>query len=216
MKYILVQNKTTVLLGPRFWQHRFFQSELDDLEVNYTLPPTESGYIDIGIDGLEIFPIVASTSPAFDSIYETLAGPFYTYSNNEATETYTKLDLPLSDAKKTLQRMVTEKRWKKEVAGTTVTVQSKLVTVDTGRDERNIFVQKLMLMGDLETVQWKFPETWLTLTKADLLAVVMAGATFIQDQFTWEAVTNTSLGAATTKAEVQAIDVAEIRIPLVK
>lgn len=213
MKYILVQNKTTVLIGPRFWQHRFFQSELDELEVNYKLSPVESGYINIGLGGLEIFPIIGSSAPAYDSMYETLAGPFYTYNNNEATETYTKQDLPLRDMKKNLQKLVTEQRYFKEIAGTTTTAQSTTVTIDTSRDGRNIFIQKLMLMGDSETVQWKFPETWLTLTKADLLAVVTAGATYIQNQFTWEATINTSLESAVDKAALKVIDVASVRIP---
>jgi hypothetical protein len=62
MNYLLVQNKQMVILGPITWRQRFIQTEINDLiddgelTIDYTVPATEQGYINIG-DGFEIFPV---------------------------------------------------------------------------------------------------------------------------------------------------------------
>ena len=45
--YLLVENRQIVHLGPIPWRHRFIQSELDDLEVDFVVPQSEQGYIKI-------------------------------------------------------------------------------------------------------------------------------------------------------------------------
>jgi hypothetical protein len=51
-----------VILGPITWRQRFIQTEINDLiddgelTIDYTVPATEQGYINIG-DGFEIFPV---------------------------------------------------------------------------------------------------------------------------------------------------------------
>ena len=41
-------------------------------------------------------------------------------------------------------------------------------------------------MGDNDTVQWKFPEAWLNLTKQELGLIVATGAGHVQGSFDWE------------------------------
>ena len=64
-------------------------------------------------------------------------------------------------------------------------------------------------MGDTDTVVWKFPETWLTLTKAELSSVVIAGAAYIQAQFDWEKSVADSIDAAATVDDLKAITIVE-------
>ena len=205
-KYILVENKTSVLWGPMFWnRYRTFQTELDDLDVNFTLSPTETGYVLIN-DNYEIFPVVETTGPTtYDPTYDQLVGPFYTFSNNEAFEQYQSQPIAIENVRQTLTQVAATERFRKEQLGTTATVQDVIVTVDTSRDGRNVFVQKYALMADSDTVNWKFPEQWITLTKADLGSVVYAGAAYIQAQFDWEQQIGVSIDAATTPDELKAI-----------
>ena len=77
-------------------------------------------------------------------------------------------------------------RYKKEIKGTTVTVQNTQITVDTTRENRNNLIQRYILMGDNETLQWKFNDTWLTLSKSEVGTLVTGGATYVQSQFDWE------------------------------
>ncbi len=209
MKYILVENRQTVHLGPNFWQPRRFQEELNDMEIAFTVPIVDpDGYLQVN-ESLEFIPIVASSAPALDAQYEQLSGPFYTYENNTATETYTKLDIPLNFVKEALKAIAASERYNKEVKGTTTTIQGREVFLDTARGERDIFFQKYLLMPDNTTVEWKFPDCWLTLTKEDLGAIVFAGVTYIQSQFAWELAIAAQIDAATTVAELKAIVIVE-------
>lgn len=209
MQYLLVENKQTVLLGPIFWRHRFIQSELDDLDIDYTVPPVEpNSYVKIS-DELEIYPIADLAIPHHDAIFEQLAGPFWNFDNQVATGHYTVLPRDLEAIKNDLRSLAAAERYRKEVAGVQVTVQNTAVTVDTSRDGRNIFVQKYTLMTDADSVQWKFPETWLTLTRSELGAVVAAGAAHVQSQFDWEGAIVDQIAAASTVDELKTIVIVE-------
>lgn len=204
MEYILVENRKTVLLGPMPWRHRFIQSELDDLEINYTVSPTEpNGYLKIN-NTIEIFPATV-TAPEHDPLYHALAGPFWTFTNNVATGTYNKIDKKLDHIKADLKSLTATERYKKENTPFKMIVQNIEVTIDASRDNRNIFVQKYSFMNDNETVNWKFPETWLTLTKSELGSIVFAGANHIQTQFDWEVSVSQQIDNATTIDQLKSI-----------
>lgn len=212
MNYIIVKDQQTVLLGPMPWRQRMFQREINDLleagdiTQQYTIPPVPSDthYLALG-EGLEIFPVVQSNVPAHDAIYEQLAGPYYSYANNEATETFNAVSVPLDQIKGTLKNIVTNNRYKKEVGGFKITVQSSEVTVDTSREGRQIFLDTYLAMADAETINWKFPETWINVTKSEMEQIVFAGKTHIQTCFDWELSTQNAIDAAQTEQELKAI-----------
>lgn len=212
--FVIVQNRITVLLGPMPWRQRMFQSEINDLvdqgelSERFIIPPVEQGYINIG-NGIEIFPVGDSYMPEHDTNFQQAAGPFRTFDNNIAVPSYTVQDLDINIIKGNLKQLAASERYRKEVSGSNTVVQGSTVTLDTSRDGRNIFVQKLMLMSDTDTVNWKFPETWLTLTKQDLANVVSTGAAYIQSQFNWEQDISAQVDSATTIEELRLINIIE-------
>lgn len=185
MDYVLVEDQVSVIQGPGPWKHRFIQSDVDNLDIEYTVSPTEpGGYLKIA-DNLEVYPASIET-PSFDSLYQELIGPSWTFTNGVARGIYTVKDRDINQIKGHLKNLLAAERYKKEVAGIKLVVQDVEVTLETDRDIRNIFVQKYSLMGDNDTSEWKFPETWLTLTKLDLGIIIATGAAYIQAQFDWE------------------------------
>lgn len=209
MKYILVENRTIIHLGPIDWKPRFIKSELDELEIDFFIPPVEQGYIKINNE-LELIPITSGdVAPAFDQNYESITGPYYTYFDFEVHTYYDILQQPIESIKANLKPSVTNERYIKEIAGTKVMIQNIEVTVDTARSNRDIFVQKYLLMGDTETVQWKFPEAWLTLTKVELGQVVAAGAIHVQNSFEWESLTCNEIDDANDIETLKAIIIVE-------
>jgi hypothetical protein len=213
MQYLLVENKEIIHLGPLFWRHRFIQSELDDLEIEYAVSPVEpNAYLKI-TDSLEIFPIESITQPSYDSTYEQLVGPLWTFTD-VAIGAYTVTSRELNVVKSVLKGFAAAERYKKEVAGVSVTIQGQEVVVDTSRDGRNIFVQKYQLMADTDIVQWKFPTIWLTLSKTDLGLAVTAGATYVEAQFVWEQRIANQIEAAVTVDELKAVVIVEPVAPL--
>lgn len=214
MQYLLVENKQTVLLGPIFWRHRFIQTELDDLDIDYTVPPVEPNTCLKITDNIEVYPIAEITADSCDTRFEQLAGPFWNFDNNLATGHYTTAPKSLDTIKSEFKQVAANERYRKEIAGVRVTVQDTVVTVDTSRDGRNIFVQKYTSMSDTDTVQWKFPETWLTLSKSELGTVVAAGAAHVQSQFDWERAIVAQIGSAGNVDELRAIVIVEpVNIP---
>jgi len=211
MVYLLVENREIVHLGPIEWRPRFIQSELNDLEIYFTISQTESGYVNIN-DTFELIPIVADITPRYDSLWHTLAGPFYTYEEQfdgtiGAIVTHTVTDNTVDGVRPYLKQQVAAERYRRENLGTTAVVQGQTVSVDTSRDNRNTIVQAFLLMSDTDTVNWKFPEGFLNLTYTDVESVVRAGALYVQAQFNWEVAKNIELDSCTTLDDLRGVSV---------
>jgi hypothetical protein len=220
MKYLLVQNQTTVLLGPIEWRARFIQSELNDLvdsgekATPYTISPSESGYIDCG-DGFEIFPIVASQGSDHNPIYQQLAGPFYTYDDNQASEVYNVLDRDIPYVKQSLKQLAKIERQRKQLLGTTVTINGTGVSLLTDADELANFVSLLSSIGE-SSVNWKFKEGFVTLVKANVQSIVDAIRSHIQTQFDWEKTIGETIDAASDVDTLKAIVISTATTPTVE
>lgn len=213
MKYLLVQNKQTVILGPLEWRPRFIQSELNDLydageKANkVTISPTETGYVDCG-DGFEIFPIAASEGSQHNPIYEHLQGPFYTYDNNVASEVYNVLDRDISLVKESLKQVAKLERQRKQLLGTTLNINGTDVSLATDADELANFVSLLSSI-DTDSVNWKFKEGFVTLVKADVQSIVDAIRSHIQTQFDWEKTIGETIDTATELTSLKSLTITE-------
>lgn len=206
-KYILVKDRTQLLLGPIDWKQRFIQSELDDLEIPGKVPPVEIGYIDLG-DGYEMFPIVSSNGDAFDPVWEELVGPKFTYEDNAAHESYTIRNRPLHFIKDTLINALAAERYRREVAGFTMNVRGVDVYISTAREDRQQFLEALATIGD-GYISWKFNTGFVNILKSDIEAIVEARKNYIQQQFTWEKNIYEAIKVATTIEQLKEIKIVE-------
>jgi hypothetical protein len=191
MDYLLVQNQSIVHLGPVTWKQRFIQSEINDLidsgelNVDYTVTPVEQGYINIG-DGFEFFP-VSLEIPAYDSVYQHLAGPVWSYTANVATGTYTVIDRPINDIKSSLLTLAASERYRKECLGTTANVTSSNVTISLATDPANRG-QYVVLLNSMtsNTINFKTSSGFIELSNTDIQIMVTAVNNYVQSQFNWE------------------------------
>lgn len=212
MQYLLVENQTTVLFGPSFWKPRLIQSILDDeTTVDCIVPPAEpNSYLLLGSDTdgnvYEIFPVDLEI-PAYDPIFQELSGPAWDYSNNIATGSYVVIDRAVHAIQTDLIRLAAQQRYIQEIAGTTVTLQSEEVSVATDRDTRNLYIQKFSTMTNIETVLWKFPKTWLTLTYSDMELLIKTVNDYVQSKFVWEQEIVNQIAMSTTVAELREITI---------
>lgn len=204
MNYLLVENRQTVLLGPIVWKPRFIQSELDDLEVSFIVPPTEQGYLKIN-DNLEIIPIVEAPDPGHDPLYEELAGPYYTYNGNTATMTYTKVDRKLDDVKGSYKQLAAAARYTRETSGTSATVGDSTISLATDVASRANYLNLLNTVGE-GTINYKTNGVFVALNATDLQALVDAVNTHVQDAFNWEKGILDQIDAATSIEELKAIN----------
>ena len=205
--FVIVFNNN-VILGPMRWNRFRFENEiLEECEVSATLPDRNDNLDAVAVNqDIKILPVVGTPEPQFNPKIQFLNGPFWQFTATQAISSYVPEYKPLEAAKNQLKELVTAERYKKEVAGVKVTVQGVDVTVETDRDTRNVFVQKFMLMGDNDTVNWKFPETWLNLTKSDLGLIVASGAGYIQSQFDWELNKFNEIDVCTTLTQLDQVE----------
>lgn len=205
MNFILTENNQ-VISGPRPWSKFAFGYVLDELGISYDLPSTNDGFISIS-DSVKIYPTRFETIPELNTKIQQLAGPFYTFSETEAVGHYEIANKEFESVINELIAIISDNRYKKETAGVTIAVQDQSIFVDTARDNRTLLTQKFLLLGDNDTVQWKFPEGWVTLTKTQLGELVTKLDAFIQEQFDWEVNTVSLLYNAKTLEELDVIDI---------
>jgi hypothetical protein len=207
--YVLV-HKERVLVGPRDWNRPIFEDALERLKLQTLLPRRDPQTLPIVIDEDTYITNAAIVIPPHNERIETYHGPYWNFENKDlAVGTYEIKYKTLGSIRELLRNEAAAERYRREVAGTKTTIQDLEVTLDTSRDGRNIFLQKYTLMGENDVVNWKFPEGWLTLTKAELGAAVSAGAAHIQGAFDWEKAKIEEIEAADTVEELDAIVIVE-------
>jgi hypothetical protein len=207
MYAVIYDNK--VLVGPMNWNRGMFQGALERKNIRYPLSRTAPDNLPLIIDEHAKIMRVDEIRPQMNPLVEFYYGPLWDITEETAIANYEVHDSPIESMRYNLKQVAAQERYNKEVLGTTVTIQDKTVTIDTNRGARDIFVQKYLLMADSDLVNWKFPETWLTLTKQDLSLAVQAGDQYIQSCFDWELNITEQIDLAETKEQLLAIVIIE-------
>lgn len=203
MQFILVKDGY-LELGPREWNYRIFKNELEDLEFpDKVIPVNNTEYLDLG-DGIEIY--LAEILPInYNPDIEELSGPYWEYSEGKATGSYTTVPLDIQRVRNNFKNKIAAERYRREVSGTVCSIQGVEVEIDTSRDGRNIYVQKYLLMGDSDIVNWKFNSGFKGLTKEELGQMIQAGIVHIQGAFDWESELVDRIELSGTAEEIKGI-----------
>ena len=197
-----------VLLGPINWNPRYIASVLQsdlDLDQAPTILASDEQRVPYDIlPNVRVRKAVTSYAE-LNAKTQRHEGPFWTYDNDEATATWTAVDKPIDLVKGELKTLVAAERYRKENAGIKLTIQGTEVTCDTSRENRDIFLQRLLTMAPTDTVNWKFPESFINITYSELESIISAGVVHIQSCFDWELTKGTEIDACTTLAQLDAI-----------
>ena len=185
------------------WSQKYF---IDVLKIRHkiiaNIPGKEPNEMPFVINEHTKIHCAMDNKPDADPMTHCVHGPFWDLSGDVAIANYEIRDLPIEIARNNFRTVLATERYKREVVGTKATVQGLEVSLDTSREGRNIFVQKLLLMSDSEIVNWKFPEGWLAINKQELGHIVQTGARHIQDSFDWERDMNNQIDACISLEEL--------------
>jgi hypothetical protein len=201
--------KNRVIVGPMNWNRGIFQGSLEKEKITKTLPRIPPEQLPFTVNDDAKIMLVEEVRPEINPMVEYYYGPLWEITETKAIANYEIHDSPIESARMNFKNQASGERWRKETAGIKLNIQNIEVTIDTTRDGRNVFAQKLSLMSENETVNWKFSEGWLTLTKAELSQIVTAIDNHIQSCFDWEKSINDSIDLATTKKQLIAIEIVE-------
>ena len=202
-----------VILGPIEWKPRYISDILSD-ELEEDIVVTQADAFRVPFEpapGVKIRKCTTSYEDGINGKIEMLAGPFWTYDDEnteiQAVASWIKKDKPIDLVKSELKSLVAEERWKKEAKGVTLTIQETEVWCDTSRGNRDIFLQKYVMMGDNDTIRWKFPSCWLDLSKPELGYIVSEGSKYIQECFNWESDKNIEIDSCSTLQELDDVEI---------
>lgn len=199
MLYFVLEHEKKVINGPRLWNQYSFQSTLsDELGIDFVLPTfkNDSDIITIS-DNIHIYP-AELRHKSCDVNFEYLHGPLWDYTNDIAIGTFEVLQHDLPIIKRNLKGVVASQRYLKEITGTSLIIQDETLFIETNRDAKSVFFQKYITQIDGEVIKWKFNNTWLDLTKNDMLDILTAINSHIQLQYDWEAEQSTIIESCTS------------------
>jgi hypothetical protein len=128
---------------------------------------------------------------------ERYDGPFWNFFEDRVEMYYTAGALPVEFVRSKLKERIAEIRFNKETRGFQANVQNTMVTIETTREARAVALEVANDMETGDTVEWKFREGWLTLTRAQVIAMRLLIKAFVQATFTWEKNKNDAIDAAT-------------------
>jgi hypothetical protein len=200
--YILTKDNF-VFAGPNVWHPKLFASYIeDDFDLVVTLPVAApvSG-TDLG-NGITCYDVTNVIIPEYNAKTQRLDGPFYSFANNVATQTFTVVDKSIEQVQSELLTTLADTRWTKENAGVDFVIQGQTVHLDTARNTKGAYLHaQQTAQGPIE---WKFGNFWLTVTPAELYDVVQAVTAYVQETFIWEKTLQDQILASTTLAALDA------------
>lgn len=193
-----------IILGPMSWRPTFFQNVLlDDLEIKFNVPlSNDKNELIIVSDTVKIYPVRTDLGVVGDfneKIHHT-NGPFYNFYEDYVEIYHIPRPKEIETIKSELKNIVANNRWKYEVKGISHTIQGQEVKLITNRGERDLYLQAYQLGKD--GINWKFGDTFLTLSNTELGDIVTAVTTHIQSVFDWEAEKNVEIDSKETAEEL--------------
>lgn len=135
---------------------------------------------------------------------EQYYGPTWDFSNDKVVANYQVIPLALDDAKSNYKTIAANLRYKKEIAGTTIVINDTEFTLETDRESRKKYFEKMVTIGD-NTINWKFIEGWVTLDRITLQSIVNAIELHVQNCFTEEFNFSNIIDACSSAEELLAI-----------
>jgi hypothetical protein len=205
--YVITQQHETyteVLLGPIDWKPRYIAAMIQqdlDLDTLPNISVADEDRIPYNITDTVRVRRVEQVFADINPKLQKLDGPFWSYTDELATATYTAVDKSIDEVKGELRPQAAAKRYQLEHEGVEVLLQDKVVPVSTARQDRSIYTSAV-------PGPWKFSNgEWLTLSQEDLNTIISAVQTKVSGAFEWEQTKLTEINNCTTLAELDAIGI---------
>lgn len=201
--FVLI-HKNRVISGPRDWNNKMFEHALrEEANIVQSVSIAEPEQFPYVIDSDTVIKKVELIYPEYNKKIQYAEGPFWDLSGDIVIGTFEVKDNPIEPVKNVLKNRIAGVRYFQEIEGTKETIQGKEVTISTTRESRANYSAQIALMGD--SINWKFPEGWMVLTKSELQSVADAAYVFVQNKYNEEYAKVQQIDAATSLQELDAI-----------
>jgi hypothetical protein len=176
--FALIHNNK-IKLGPIPWNYDVFKNFLVRKKLDHFHLPAVFISTAIITEEWQIKRALLDPPPAYNKIFEELAGPFWTIGQVDVYGSYSIVECSLSVAKLNLKRAVASLRYEAEIAGISVILESGIsFLIDTTRENRSIFFE---LSRTNQSVFYKNKDGSFTeLTISDINHIVNNISNYIQ------------------------------------
>lgn len=203
--YALIHD-SQLILGPIGYNCRLINSDLEELEIENRISPTDYYNIPLQIDDKTHLVEVIQIIPDYDLRFESVGN--FEWEIIKENDIPVRVEMRYSIQKKSLELIKEE--YKKQLAPIRKTKENTYINIDikgttvsvlTSREERLSFVSKLLSSTDIHN--FKFPnEIWLEITSEDIQYIISQIDLTVQEAFDWEHQKLQEIDACTTGEEV--------------
>lgn len=212
MEIALIHNNS-LELGPMGFNVRMINSELEELEVEEIV--TTQSYTELPIhfsDNLTHLLPLERIIPENDPKYQNIGNFDWEIITEDDVPvkviiTYSVSDKTLEEVKETRKQEIAPYRREKENTIITLTINDTTVEVSTSREERLLLASKLAASPGPHN--YKFKNTWLEVTTAQLQFIVSEIDKVVQAAFDWELAKLQEIDACVTIDDVYAVIIRE-------
>lgn len=203
--YALIHD-SQLILGPVGYNYRMINSELEDLEIEYTVSPRDYENVPIHIDEKTYYIPAVQIIPQYDPRFQSVGNfEWEIIKENDIPVrvefTYPIIDKTLDQIKYEYKQQVAPIRKEKENIIIEVTINEDTVPVSTTREERLGYVSKLVASPGPH--KFKFGENmWLDITTTELEYIISQIDLKVQEAFDWEYAKLQEIDSCTTGEEV--------------
>jgi hypothetical protein len=206
--YVITQHNK-ILLGPIEWNPSYISSVLQndlDLSQRPTILPSDMFKVPYYILPEIYVRNAVINKPEYNPKIQKFGGTTWAFDEKNAYATFTIVDKDLDEVKGELKNVVSSNRWTMENAGTNILIGSNNLRISTNREQRRVYVDKLAAMDDGDQCMWKFEEDWISLSKQNILEIVKAIDTAVQEAFDWEIQKCNEINSCTTLDQLDKLE----------
>ena len=206
----IIKYKNIVVLGIIPWNNQYimdvFRSRYNVLIEIPFIEPQASEFPYVVNEDITIYPAEEDRPGSINPMIEFYQGPTWEFLENKVIAHYQVLPLDLNSVKQNYKGKAANLRYVEEIKGTIVNINGVDIFIETNRNDRTKYIEKLAIMPDESTINWKFQEAWISLTKENMQAIVAVIETHVQNAFNTEFNLNLLIDAAETVEELLAIE----------
>lgn len=205
--YVII-HKNRVILGILPWNSQYYTDVLrsryritTELPRNEPAPDVFPWEIDADtkiVSAQEVRPNIEN--PLVKYYY----GPTWDFLETKVIANYEVIPHAIEDARANYKVKAGTQRYEQEVSGTSITIDDVEYKIETDRSSRTKYIEKYVSMGD--TVNWKFNEGWVVLTKTQMQSIVAAIDTHVQSAYDEELRLNAVIAACETAEQLEAVE----------
>lgn len=197
-------------IRPSVYSRYYFLEYKQDLELPYSYSAPDILHLS---DTIYLLPFTDPPIPKHNAITEQLSGPYWDETTVPGTGSYNVVDTPLEQAKNSAKQRVANNRFEREDQRITININDVDIAFNTSRENRVKLVTQYNIMLDNDLIDWKYNNTWVQISKPQLLTVLSQINASIQTLFQWERDTVLLINAATNKEELESIDLGNVVPP---